>query len=244
MALAKDRVTPSKTTGLMGRYKVNGGSKIFQGSLVALDTDGYARPGVDTASFVCAGRAREQVDNSGGADGDKSVDVEQGVFKWKNSGGNAVAQAHIGRVCYVEDDETVKSAVGNGVIAGIVVAIDSDGVWVATFSGMTGAAITGYPSNGAIETVTTGALDPAKRTSLVSIDGTKAYTLANGTIEGQRKTLRVIAATNTPDGTLTPATFADGASIDLDAVNECVELEYHATGGWRVVFIVGATITP
>jgi len=53
----------------------------------------------------------------------------------------------------------------------------------------------------------------------------------------------VIVAASTPDGTLTPATFADGTSIDLDAVNEEVELEYHASGGWRVVHIAGATIT-
>lgn len=93
------------------------------------------------------------------------------------------------------------------------------------------------------ETVTTGAVSLAMRTSFISVTDTKAYTLADGTIEGQRKTLRVTVAAGTPDGTLTPTTFASGTSIDLDAINECVELEWHTTGGWHVVAIAGATIT-
>lgn len=94
-----------------------------------------------------------------------------------------------------------------------------------------------------IEAVTSGALSLLHRTSLISVTGTVAYTLPDGWFEGQRKSLRVTVAAGTPDGTLTPATFADGTSLDLDAVNESVELEWHADGGWRVVHIVGATIT-
>ncbi len=96
---------------------------------------------------------------------------------------------------------------------------------------------------GAIETVTAGALSVSTRTSLVSVTGTQAYTLADGIREGQVKKIRVIVAATTPDGTLTPATFADGTSLDLDAVNEYVELEWHSPDGWHVVDIDGATIT-
>jgi len=242
MALTAARNTASRMQGMLASYLMNASTKIYGGSLVVCDTDGYARVGVNTTNYICLGRAEETLDNTG-IDGAKRLDVREGVFKWANSGSAAVAQAHVGRVCYIEDDQTVTSTAGNGVIAGTVVEVETDGVWVATFRGMTGAGFAGYLPSGAIETVTSGALDPGKRTTLVSCTGTVAYTLADGTIEGQRKTIRVIVAASTPDGTLTPATFADGTSIDLDAVNEEVELEYHASGGWRVVHIAGATIT-
>lgn len=101
-----------------------------------------------------------------------------------------------------------------------------------------------HQSEQGVETVTAGALSLSTRTSLVSVTSTKAYTLADGTYEGQRKSIYVTVAASTPDGTLTPATFADGTSIDLDAVSESVELEWHASGGWQVLSLVGATITP
>jgi hypothetical protein len=94
-----------------------------------------------------------------------------------------------------------------------------------------------------IETVTSGAISVHKRTSLISIDSTKAYSLANGLYEGQRKTLYCVAAGNTPAGTITPATFADGATIAMNAVADMVELEWHATGGWRVVTQQSVTVS-
>jgi hypothetical protein len=93
-----------------------------------------------------------------------------------------------------------------------------------------------------IETVTAGALSLYARTSLISVTGTQAYTLPKGTHEGQRKSVRVTVAASTPDGTLTPAAFADGTSLDLDAVGESAELEWHDAGGWRLVNLTGATI--
>lgn len=93
-----------------------------------------------------------------------------------------------------------------------------------------------------LETVTSGAMSVSKRTTLVTIADTKTYTLADGTREGQRKTIRVVSTSGSPDGTLTPDTFASGASIDLDAANECVELQWTDASGWYVVQIAGATI--
>ncbi len=92
-------------------------------------------------------------------------------------------------------------------------------------------------------TVTAGAVDPTLAATKISVTGTQAYTLADGTEEGQRIMLAVIVAATTPNGTLTPVTYADGTSIDLDAVGESVTLEWHATGGWHTVMIAGATIT-
>jgi len=94
-----------------------------------------------------------------------------------------------------------------------------------------------------IETKTSGACSPAVGLTLVSVTGTQAYTLAAGARAGQRKQFRVTVAASTPAGTLTPASFADGTSISLDAVNEYCELMWTGTQ-WRLVCIVGATVTP
>ena len=94
-----------------------------------------------------------------------------------------------------------------------------------------------------IETVTSGAVPLNRRTVLFSVTGTVGFTLADGLFEGQRISGRCITAASTPNGTLTPTTFADGTSIDIDAVNESFELEWHQIGGWRVVYIIGSTIT-
>jgi hypothetical protein len=47
----------------------------------------------------------------------------------KNSGSNALTNAHIGTVCYAEDGETVCST-GATIRAGTVMEVTADGVWV------------------------------------------------------------------------------------------------------------------
>lgn len=95
-------------------------------------------------------------------------------------------------------------------------------------------------STNGIETVTSGAISVLTRSSKISVDGTKAYTLAAGT-EGQRKTLKCSAATNTPAGTIT-LTSPDCSTISISATSHWVELEYHATGGWAVLQYAGVTL--
>lgn len=99
-----------------------------------------------------------------------------------------------------------------------------------------------YEEGQGSETVASGALSLDTVISFVDIDGTAALTLADGKRIGQVKKIRVVGAANTPDGTLTPATFANGTSIDLDAVNEYVELVWTASG-WVYTALLGATVT-
>jgi hypothetical protein len=93
------------------------------------------------------------------------------------------------------------------------------------------------------ETVASGALSVLKKFSNVTVDATKAYTLANGLYVGQEKWVYVSAATSTPNGTLTPASMANGTSIDLDAINEVWGGVWDGTS-WNTIGLVGATITP
>lgn len=51
------------------------------------DPSGYATPGAVAATLTYLGRVEEQVDNTGGADGMKAVNVRRKkTFKWKNHG--------------------------------------------------------------------------------------------------------------------------------------------------------------
>lgn len=92
-----------------------------------------------------------------------------------------------------------------------------------------------------LESKTSGALSVSKGTSMISVSGAQAFSLANGTFEGQRKTIMCTAADNT--GTLTPATFTGGTTIAFDAAKDQVVLQWSFSGGWRVVWLVGAAIS-
>lgn len=130
-ALTADRNTPVRT-GEYAEHPVAAGKKIYAGALVVLNATGYAEPGVTAANVVAIGRAEEQVDNSGGADGDVSVRVRRGIFRYANDGTNTIARTNIGGTAYVVDDQTVASTNGGGTrsAAGEVVDVDSDGAWV------------------------------------------------------------------------------------------------------------------
>lgn len=103
-ALTQDRNT-SYREGVELEYNVAASVKIYGGSLVALNASGYAAPGADTASFKFLGVAREQVDNSAGANAAKKVTVRKtGVHRFAASG---MAITNIGDDVYLVDDQTV-----------------------------------------------------------------------------------------------------------------------------------------
>ncbi|MEW5903638.1 MAG: hypothetical protein AB1722_04750 [Pseudomonadota bacterium] len=132
MALTADRNTQMKDGELIA-VPVATTKKIFAGSLVAANATGYATPGAVATTLTYLGRAEETVDNSAGADGAVSVLVRRGkAFKFANSGTDAVTQASLGKVCYIEDDQTVSATNGTNTrsAAGTVVGVESDGVWV------------------------------------------------------------------------------------------------------------------
>lgn len=114
-ALAADRQTPYRE-GVELEYKVAANAKIYAGSLVCLNATGYAVPGADTANFRLLGVASENVDNTGGANGDKTVRVRRkGVYRFAAAG---MAVTNIGAAVMVTDDQTVALTSTNSVAAG------------------------------------------------------------------------------------------------------------------------------
>lgn len=129
--LAKDRNTPYKDVGLLALL-VAANVKCFAGGIAVLK-GGFCKPGVTELGAVYMGRFDETVDNVGGANGDKTVQVRIGkIFQFANSAGDAIAQADVGAGCFIEDDETVSKTDGVNTQspAGQIIAVDSGGVWV------------------------------------------------------------------------------------------------------------------
>ena len=119
---ARDRITVA--------LKAN--AKVFKGGLVCVDATGYGVAGASAASLIPMGIAQATVDNTGGASGAVSVDVELGVFKLDNAGSNTVTQASVGGAAiYMNDDHTVSTLSTAQSVAGKCVRLDADGsVWV------------------------------------------------------------------------------------------------------------------
>jgi hypothetical protein len=87
------------------------------------------------------------------------------------------------------------------------------------------------------ETKTSGALTVTAGISYMSVTGTQAFTLADGTISGQRKTIECSVAASTPLGTLTIATpnsvGSEPATHVFTAVGQRLDLVWLTTG-WHV----------
>lgn len=115
-ALTKDRITEKKNLTAIKSYPVAASSKIYAGSLVAVDVNGYAKAAADAANLKVVGVATAQVDNSTGANGDKQVVADEGDCRFNAS---SITQVMVGQVMYAADDNTFDDALGtNGIKAG------------------------------------------------------------------------------------------------------------------------------
>ena len=85
-----------------------------------------------------------------------------------------------------------------------------------------------------------GAVDLTNLITELTTTGANALTLADGSTSGQIKIINMIV--DGGDGTLTPATFANGTTITFDAVGESATLVWNSTVGWVATSTVGATI--
>jgi hypothetical protein len=132
-ATTVDRNTPMKHHELIA-VPVAANEVIPAGALVCANATGFAVNGVTSTTLTAAGRSEDAVDNTGGADGAKTVLVRRGpAFRWANSGADPVTQASLLKPCYIVDNQTVAATSGTNTrsVAGVVVGVDADGVWVA-----------------------------------------------------------------------------------------------------------------
>lgn len=114
------------------KLPVKANTKVYGGSFVVIDA-GYAAPGRTATGLIAAGKAEKTVDNTGGAAGALVIEVRRGCHKWLNSSaGDLIAQADVGKLVYIVDDQTVAKTDGGATrsAAGRVLQVDADGVFV------------------------------------------------------------------------------------------------------------------
>jgi hypothetical protein len=119
-ALTQDRATAYRE-GIEIEFPVAAAARIFAGSLVCANAQGFAVPAADTAGLRFLGIALEQVDNGGGANGAKVVRLRRtGVFEFNAA---SITQAMVGDPMYIKDDNTFDDAAGttNDIKAGVLV---------------------------------------------------------------------------------------------------------------------------
>lgn len=91
-------------------------------------------------------------------------------------------------------------------------------------------------AGGGVATVTSGAVNPGVSLSLLSVTGTVAYTLADGTIVGQEISIECSVAATSPAGTLTinDVYGSEPTTYVFNTVGQGIDLKWTATG-WKLV---------
>jgi hypothetical protein len=114
-------------------FPVEAATKIFAGSIVALNAAGNATKGAVSTTLRAVGVAQELADNSGGVAGAIDVKVRRGLFRFNNSSaGDLITRANIGSNCFIVDDNTVALTNGTSTrsVAGVIRDVEAVGVWV------------------------------------------------------------------------------------------------------------------
>lgn len=124
-ALSADRDS-SRRDGVDYAYPCAASKTFYTGAIVFLDTSGNAEPASTATGKICAGVAQAGLTSTSAAA--EKVKVKSGVFRFVN--GESITKAHIGDVCYADDDQTVmRTSTGRSAV-GAIVDVDSEGVWV------------------------------------------------------------------------------------------------------------------
>lgn len=99
-------------------------TKIYAGSLVAINASGYAVPASASSALRCVGRAEKTVDNTSGAAGALTIEVKPGRFYFACSG---ASRASRGLMAYAVYDNEVALNDGSGLRAAAGRIVDYDG---------------------------------------------------------------------------------------------------------------------
>lgn len=123
-ALSANKARASRGDQRFQSFPVAASTVLFHGSLVMINSSGYAVPAAAGAGNKgVAGVSTEHVDNSDGAAGAKWVRVASGEFLVTAA---SITQAHVGSTMYASDDDTVDEAQGaNEPVAGVLVQYES-----------------------------------------------------------------------------------------------------------------------
>ena len=101
---------------------------LMENTIVAVSADGYAVSGTKAEGLIVAGRVERLADNGAGEAGDISVEVRRGTFVWDNDG--TIKSTDVLKECYIAGSTSVTITADGASPAGIILAVDEDGVTV------------------------------------------------------------------------------------------------------------------
>lgn len=235
----------SRQDGQRLNFPVEEATRLYQGTLAFVNAAGYGVPDTGSGLNEFGGVVVEEVDNSGGADGDKRVEtLADGVFVLVGSG---FSQASVERDAFASDNYTIADApiAGSVRIGRIVEYLSSTKVRVAIETKNKPAGFAATVTKTADYTVTP--KDLGKVLSNVGASGTITFALP-AALPGMEVLARVGVAQQLrldPNGTETislPSTGVPGAAgkyLVADAIGETVWLKCVVAGTWSVFGYTG-----
>lgn len=123
-----------EVAGRARAFPLEAATKIFAGTMCAVNAAGRLTKGATSTTLKCVGVAPQAYDNSGGVAGAITGEPQRGVYgPFANSASaDAIAAADVESTCYMVDDQTVAKTNGTNTrsAAGIVHQVDAAGVWV------------------------------------------------------------------------------------------------------------------
>jgi hypothetical protein len=109
------------------------GVKAIKGG-IAVCKNGFYQPASATSAARTVGRFLETVDNTGGADGAASAEVEfttdRALLGFFNKPGDLLSESDRETLAYIEDDQTVRKTAAGTSAAGIIYDIEGSIVFV------------------------------------------------------------------------------------------------------------------
>lgn len=126
-ALSADRNTPRKDA-VDFAFAAAASQTFYVGAVAMLNSSGNAQVAAAGEGLIPAGVVQEALVSVGAADAGVYLKTKGGCFRLVN--GDTITKAHIGDLAYIGDDQTVyKDGTGRSAL-GMIVDVDSLGVWV------------------------------------------------------------------------------------------------------------------
>ncbi|MDO9016671.1 MAG: hypothetical protein Q8S73_43005 [Deltaproteobacteria bacterium] len=218
------------------RLPVAAATLLYSGALIMGNALGYAANAVEGAGngdLVVHGIACRRVDNSAGAAGDLSVDVERTIADFTNgTGTNAITIADVGRMAYAIDNQTLSRHNGGNTrpCVGRIHSITATGRIMVEVGSH--AASPGTPGGGDL-VLTAGADLSAAQYHFVKLDGSGDVVLCSAAGEEPLGVLQ-----NAPEATEPAIVRYDGVTQLVGSTNLAVGARVATTNAGRAKAVV------
>lgn len=127
-AITHDRDTPQREH-LYFAYPARAGVVFYVGTMIALDSaTGFTAPASGAETEIVVGVTLSRLDTTHEKDGDQSVRVRRGCFRFTNDPAGAYTLKDVGKPALALDNATVSKS--GKAPAGIVRDVDANGVWI------------------------------------------------------------------------------------------------------------------